>query len=235
MGNSPYKFVQELDYVADMVGARVSKDALAIYILDQDGPLDVSGATVPVDLQGQELDDIATNVQLIGGEEQSAVDIAARIKALTEALADAYDGTEQLRVDLENNNAGPLDVSAETVSTDPQGTVTVQEETPVETDPHADHHAWDGEALGALDTVSAALEAVGADRLRGRVESTDTFRVEVEWLDEVGTVIFTEEIESGATSEVGLDEPVISPFINIIVEDEADDGEQVLNGVLHLS
>lgn len=91
----------------------------AIVSVQEDTPLDVSGAEVDVDLSTQSLSELASNISQIGGQAQSAVDVANAIDQIQGALASV--GNTTMRVSSPN----PLDVSG--------ATVTVQEENPVET------------------------------------------------------------------------------------------------------
>jgi len=50
MTGEGYRHTQSLQYLANFPGARVEKDRIAVAIETADGPLDVSAATVPVNL-----------------------------------------------------------------------------------------------------------------------------------------------------------------------------------------
>jgi len=78
------------------------------FIIQENNPLDVSGAEVDVDINSQTLSELVANIAQIGGEAQSAVDVANKIDQIQAATAAA--GGDQLRVDLQNNNAGTLPV-----------------------------------------------------------------------------------------------------------------------------
>jgi len=108
-----------VDYIQDIVGADVSRNLIRVAIVAQDlGQLDVSAAEVDVDINSQTLSQIASNIEQIGGEPQSAVDVAAKIDQIQAALTSV--GNDSLRVSSPN----PLDVSAVTVP--------IQEDTPLD-------------------------------------------------------------------------------------------------------
>lgn len=113
--------VQE-DEPLDVSGATVT--------VQEDEPLDASGAEIEVDLTSQTLEQLAANISEIGGEAQSAVDVANAIDEIHGALESVGDTTVRV------SSPSALDVSAETVSVQEDtaldvsaSTVTVQEDT----------------------------------------------------------------------------------------------------------
>lgn len=71
--------------------------------------IDSNGALAIYTPSGSEM---ATDLQKIGGQAQSAVDVADKIDQIEDALASV--GGDQLQVNLENNNAGTLAVEQQT-------------------------------------------------------------------------------------------------------------------------
>ena len=102
-----------VDYIQDIVGADVPRDLIKVALVAQDlGQLDVSAAEVDVNLNNQSLAQVASNIEQIGGQAQSAVDVANKIDQINAALASV--GNDSLRVTSPN----PLDVSAAEVDVD---------------------------------------------------------------------------------------------------------------------
>lgn len=104
--NDPRLPARTVDYIQDLVGADVPRDLIKVAVVAQDlGELDVSAAEVDVDINSQSLPQVAADIEQIGGQAQSAVDVADKIDQIEDALASV--GTDSLRVTSPN----PLDVS----------------------------------------------------------------------------------------------------------------------------
>ena len=102
-----------VEYIQDIVGADVPRDLIKVALVAQDlGQLDVSAAEVDINLNNQSLSQVASNIEQIGGQAQSAVDVANKIDQINAALASV--GNDSLRVTSPN----PLDVSAAEVDVD---------------------------------------------------------------------------------------------------------------------
>lgn len=131
-----------VDYIQDIVGADVPRDLIKVALVEQDlGQLDVSAAEVDVNLNSQSLSEIdvdlnsqtlaqlAANIDQIGGQAQSAVDVANKINQINAALASV--SNDSLRV----TSPDPLDASAAEVDVDlnalSYGTVPVNQQSPV--------------------------------------------------------------------------------------------------------
>jgi len=69
-----YKFVNEINYLADVVGADHARNALRMYLVQQESPLDVSAETVPTDPGGRDYKSDDTN--LLSDAESTAKIIA---------------------------------------------------------------------------------------------------------------------------------------------------------------
>jgi hypothetical protein len=94
------RYHSRIERVEDIVGADLNRDVLKIAIQNIDDPVASGG--------------LSTDLIKVGGTDQSGVDIADRVQQIGDALASAFDADEQLRVDLENNNAGTLPVEQQT-------------------------------------------------------------------------------------------------------------------------
>lgn len=138
--NEDRKYTQTIDYLEDLVGADLNRDMLQVALSDQD------------------LDVLDLNIQDIGGAAQSAVDVADAIDQIEDALTST--GTDQLRVDLENNNVGTFPT---TIEGDDTGGTTAE----VQAD---ELDATLGGSETALITIlAAALNDVGTDELVSRI------------------------------------------------------------------
>jgi hypothetical protein len=165
-----------------------------------DRPLDVSGQTVPVAIESEGELDLATD------------DTLASIAAALDS-----EGDDKLLVD----HPSRIDVGDRSNRT--LGHVEV------DTLPDADRAAWTEDTIDADDEVSQSLSALGADRLLGRIESSDESTVVLSWLDEQGETVFADTL-----SEDDVDVPAISPDVRVTVTNDSSE-EQTVNGVLHLT
>jgi len=149
------KFTQIIDRLEEQPGTDLNRDLLKI-------------ALTAVDVSS-----VDQNITEIGGEPQSAVDVANQIDRIEAALAST--GGDQLRVDLQNNNAGNLPFTLEANNA---GTLAVEQQSPVVIEGSDDAgntasiQAEElGTALGGTETaiityVAQALAAIGNDQLR---------------------------------------------------------------------
>ncbi len=137
----------------------------------------------------------------------------------------------------------PLDVSAATVPVEHQGVIDVSSrdsrnlgDVDVTDLPNSDRGDWNSASLSADGSLSIQLGAIGADRLRGRVVSSGSYDVEVAWLAEDGTELFTEQINSGVAggTETTIDLLTIGAEAIVRVID-ASSAAQTVDGVLHLA
>ena len=119
----------------------------------QDQPFDVSYAEVDVDLASQTLSQLASNIEQIGGQAQSAVDVADKIDQIEDALASV--GSDSLRVTSPN----PLDVSGAEVDVD----IATQSLSPltVTDDGSLAISAYNGSTLPVEQQTAVALEDSG--------------------------------------------------------------------------
>lgn len=139
-----------------------------------------------VDVETFSATPLDTNLTQVSGQSQSAVDIANKLDQLGDALQNAFLSDDQLRVDLENNNAG---------------TLAVEQQTPVRIEGVDDGNnvaevgvetidvALAGTEPGIIDYSSRALQNVG---------SLDQVRVDVENFN-AGTVTVTDDGSFNAT------------------------------------
>jgi hypothetical protein len=81
------------------------------------------------------------------------------------------------------------------------------------------HYGVAGYAFAADETVVTDMSAEGAENLSGRVRSTGEFLVEIEWQDENGNVIFTDDLSGGGSftggETVNIDRTSISDYVTV--------------------
>jgi hypothetical protein len=185
-----------------------------------DQPLDVSDARVGTDLEQ------------IGGTAQTGVDIAARLRDLADALQTAFAADDQLRVDLQNNNAGAL-------STEQQTPVGVEDTGGTQIDPSVATDYLDTQITGH-DLVGSGDLTIGPGAVKHgtaviiAVTSTDNnaFSVSVTWEDGSGNVF-----QSQSAADIGLDTTTEDysrlvrkgPQVEITVTDESGAGQNNIN------
>lgn len=100
------RYGTNIQYIVDGVGYDVPRDVVSISLDDQEL------TSVIVDTPaGDQLD---ANLDQVGGTDQTGVDVADKLQQLADALQSAFDSDDQLRVDLENHNAGTLPVEQQT-------------------------------------------------------------------------------------------------------------------------
>jgi hypothetical protein len=196
--------------------------------------LDVSGATVPVEQQtpvGIEADDddgntLAVNAETVG---HSINDADGLVTYLARALQDQ--SFDQLRVDLQNNNAGTLAV-------EPQTPVAVENTAGNQVNParkiHFPNQQVSGHDLAAGDlTIGPALVDRGTAVVIAAT-STDgnAFSVSVEWQDRSGSTY-----QSESAADIGLDTTTEdyarlvrkAPRIVVTVTDESGAAQNLVN------
>ena len=128
-----------------------------------------------------------TNLIQVSGQAQSAIDIADKLDQLGDALQNAFLSDDQLRVDLENNNAGTLAVEQQTpVRIEGQDDLGNISEVFVETL----DTALAGTEGGLITYTDRALQSVNADQLRVDVENFNA-----------GTITVTDDGSFNATVE----------------------------------
>ncbi|APW99411.1 hypothetical protein CHINAEXTREME_17260 [Halobiforma lacisalsi AJ5] len=185
----------------------------------QASPLDVSASTVPIQSDGP-LDVSGTTVPI---QEDTALDVSGTTVPIQEDTA--------------------LDVSASTVPVEHQGVIDVSSrdsrnlgDVDVTDLPDADRADWASATLPADGSIEHSVAAVGADRLRGRVSSSGTYDLEVAWLAEDGTELFTDSVASGvaAGESTDVDLLTVGPEAIVRVVDQSS-AEQTVDGVIHLA
>jgi len=117
-----------------------------------------------------------------------------------------------LRVYLAEQGDKPLDVTAETVPTQPE---------------NADAAGEVNAACGPNDTITAELDALGADRLVGRVSRLkESYSVKVRWQLMDGTQVFEDSLTTGTTGTFNLDEQAVAPKAEVVVEDTSGNSKK---------
>lgn len=197
----------------------------------------------------RERDLIATEVT--GGE----IDITDRRKRALGTVT--IDSMPDVVIDQDQ----PFDVSAETVPVTADGTLPIQEDTPLDVsastvsvqestpldvsastvavDPTANVSAEafeNGTSLAADGTLTTSLAASSAETLVGRVSRASTsYDVTIDWKDDAGNVLFTDTIASGvaAGTETSINEAAVSPYCNVNVVD-AGSASGAVTSSLHL-
>jgi len=283
---SERKYTRTINNVLDEVGVDIATDEKKSKITSIDntaGPL-------------------ATDIEEIGGQAQSAVDVAQRIdaifgalqaqssgelrtrilgpdgtgtvqqavvEALDTALATGDTGvvtyltralssikSDQLRVDLQNNNAGTLPVEQQTpvaledetstaiapsnpLATEQQSPVGVEDSTGTQVDPAVATAYLDSQTVG-YDLVGSGDLVIGpAPVERGTAvviaaTSTDTnaFSISVQWEDDSGNVF-----QSESATDIGLDNVTEdyarlvrkSPQVEVTITDESGATQNIIN------
>lgn len=228
-----WKYVEQTDYVADLPGADIAANVLRTVVTRIDADMDVDVE----DRADRDLGRVSVSGSVLDAALASNAEDALRVEP-TGAL-DASAATVPVTSD------GPLDASGATVPVESSSpldasaaTVPVEQQTPVavESLPDADRGAWNGTTLAANASTSKNLTATGADRLRGRVQSSGSYDVAVEWLDGAGSVIFTESVASGVAggTATDLDLLAVGTNVNVVVTD-ASAAEATVKGVLSLA
>jgi len=152
MTSEPEKrYSRVIERVENIVGGDVNRDLIEVAVVAQD------------------VAKLANNIEEIGGQAQSAVDVANQIDQLLDTAQD-FGGGDQLRVDLENNNAGTLNVEQQTpikLEADDDGgnTNSVQAEE-VDT-------ALGGTETAIISYLARALNSVGQDELQVLIAEDD--------------------------------------------------------------
>jgi len=194
---NPYKYRRTVDYVEDSVGSDIRRDLMKVAIASQD------------------VTPLSAALNQIGGQPQSAVDVAARIDAFAAALGS--NGGDLLRVEQQTpvgiEDSGGVQVDPATAG-DVAGV-----ESAVQT--HAQATA-NGASLASGGTLSRSVEAPGAETLRGRVVRASTsYDLVVDWEDSSGNVLFTDTIATGvaAGTETAVNESAISAYATVRVVD----------------
>lgn len=94
------------------------------------------------------------------------------------------------------------------------------------------------EPLAEEQTKVLTLDAEYCRRLHGRIKSDGEYKVEIDWKDDAGNVIYTETI---VDTEIGgtwteYNEVVDSPHVDIkISHEDAENGEQIVDASFVLS
>ncbi|WP_224214665.1 hypothetical protein [Natrinema longum] len=207
-----YKHREQTDRVHDIIGADIPRDLLKVSITETD-------TQIPAYLE----EDVSID-GIVTVEQRDTVSVNQA-------------GTVAVQEDT------PLDVSASTVPVDHQGVIDISSrdnrilgDVDITALPDADRADWSGATIAADGSIEHSLAAVGADRLRGRVESTGSYDIQVSWLAEDGTELFTDEIASGvaAGTATDIDEPAVGPEATVTIVDTSS-AEQTATGVFHLA
>jgi hypothetical protein len=128
------KFTQIIDRIEEQPGTDLNRDLLKV-------------ALTAVDVAS-----VDQNITEIGGQAQSAVDVANQIDRIEAALASS--GGDQLRVDLENYNGNNLPTTLEANNA---GTLQVEQQSPVGIEDST------GSQVDPLDTGDQPLDVSGAE------------------------------------------------------------------------
>jgi hypothetical protein len=192
--NSSRKYTKIVNYVEDQIGADIDRDLLEIAISAQDtDELLVSQADGEV---------YATDLDKIGGETQSAVDVANKIDKIEDALTSV--GGDQLRVDLENYNGGA-------VPTEQQSPVGVENTAGDQIDPERavdfPNQQVVGEDLTVDDTVIGPFTVARSEALVLSVNETSggSINASVDWVDSNGNIFQSESATDIGLSDVSQD------------------------------
>lgn len=181
-----YKTENEIEYLADFPGADVPRDLVKVSIADwvtgtllvqEEHPLDVSGAEIDVDLNSQTLSAITIT-------DDGSLDINT-MPAQTIGTWNA--GT------LSIQEATPLDVSGATVPTEQQTPVSVEDSGGTTIDPASE---------ATLSELSASLASAGGDTLL--TTRTDEHRAVSRVID-AGEVYHVESTETWVVNDLTVD------------------------------
>jgi hypothetical protein len=254
-----YKRTNEIEYVADLPGARVEENRL--YIVVDGGEMDVTdrserelGETDVTDRSEREVGKVVVKsgeVDVVDREDRElgAVSVASLPDAVTEegglSIAEPITVEQGAVVPIESEALSQL---ASTVTE--QGRVEVEHPTLIDISsrgdrnlgrvsvteqPDSDRSAWKEQMIENGEAVSTELSGPGADHLRGRIEASGPITVEIEWQSEGETVLTDTIGEESQTVE--LDEQLNYPELSVIVQnpDGQNSESQTINGLIHLT
>nr|ADE29173.1 hypothetical protein [uncultured virus] len=155
------------------------------------------------------------NIEKIGGQVQSAVDVADAIDQIQDALQSA--GGDELRVRTFNSSGDAQDL---------QQTASAYENA---TNVNADAE------------VANLLVAPGGSNITGRVVSSGQYDVIVRYQDDQGNTIFTETVATGVAggtqTRLGPNNTTVEPesdHVEIAISDTSS-AQQTVNAVLHFN
>lgn len=102
--------------------------------------------------------------------------------------------------------------------------------------PYFDEAFWNGASLSANGTISETLHGFGADTLAVQVKSSNTYSIDVEWLDGDGNVIRDEQDALGGTLSGGTwnrqDFTAWSAHVKVEVNEDSG-ADSTVDGTMH--
>lgn len=222
---NPYKFVQEVNYLADQIGADRARDLLKVAV--EGGDLTVEQAT-----------DAEFTVSSVGIEDTNDTEIDPATEQTLSTLATestvsdlATESTLSLLTDALASNAG------DTLQVDQQGVIDVSSrdarnlgDVDVTALPDNDYAEAVGASLSGGATNTYTLTAQGAEHLDGRVKSTGSYDVTVDWQTSGGTVITTDTVATGVAGGTWTDLTdltAVTPFAAVNVTDTSTNAQTV--------
>lgn len=110
IGGAPQSAVDVADAIDRIRAALVSVGTDSL-LVDSNQALDVSASEIDIDVNSQSLSQLSTNLQQIGGQSQSAEDVAALIASLSQALK--TNDTDQLVARITNSAGNEINPATE--------------------------------------------------------------------------------------------------------------------------
>jgi len=246
-----YKYVEQTDYLADLVGADIAQDVLRTVVQRVEAAVDIADRA-DRDLGNVEVANLAVNSALASDgsdtlqvEQQTpvvledtggtAVDPATEttldtLAALVDALAS--NDSDTLLVEQQ----GVVDVSSRDGRNLGDVDVTALPDVTVATLPDSDYVEAAAAALTADGSNEYAPTAQGADTLDGRVKSSGTYDAVLEWQDSAGNVVKSVDLGTGVAADTWTDvsgETAITPYPVVRITDTSS-AAQTVDAALHL-
>lgn len=197
-------------------------------------PLDVSDSTVPVEQQ------TPVSVEDANGNSINPATEATLSSTLAREIATWTAGT------LPVNQQTPVEIgtwSGGTLPVEHQGVIDVSSrdsrnlgDVDVTDLPDSDYAESEAQTLTANGSVDLVLTATGADALDGRVKSSGTYDVVVEWQTSGGNQIKSTTVASGVAGGTWTDissETAVTPFAVVRINDTSG-ADQTADGGVHL-
>jgi len=256
-----YKFQEQVDRLADLVGADVPRDRLKVAVeeIAQTVDVDTSGLATESTLSSTLSREIAAwSAGTLPVEQQTPIEVGTW-SAGTLAVE------QQTPIEVGTWNAGTLAVEQQTPlaleADDGTGTVTAIERDGtallVQHDGVLDVSSRDGRNLGDVDITALpdsdvvehdgttlaggtsetfVLAAEGVENLRATVVSSGSYDVTISWQTSAGTEVSTTDVVSGQAggTPTDIDQPALTPYAVVNVTDTSG-ADQTLNGVAHLA
>ena len=225
-----------IDYLEDFPGADIPRDLIRVSIEDQN------------------LSQVSSNIDEIGGQAQSAVDVANKIDQIHGALASQ--GTQILRVEqqtpitLENTSDAEIDPATVALEAALKSNHTdefisrITDASGSEINPstNEDQPNWLDEDIFNHDLIGTGDYTVAETSIRGtsdvviKIESrdTETFTVTVEWTDGSGNVLFTDEpTEARDVTSANLKFDTSSDNIQLTITDTSGAAQNIIDGTIN--